>query len=69
MNGKGDKSRVRDLKSYRENFAAIDWGGGRKRLEEFTKHLIALAREYPPATKQRIEEIFAKRPWTKEELR
>lgn len=26
MNGKGDKSRVRNIKAYRENFDAIDWG-------------------------------------------
>lgn len=31
MNGKGDKSRVRNMKRYRENFEAIDWGKAKRK--------------------------------------
>lgn len=26
QNGKGDKSRIGDIKKYRDNFSEIDWG-------------------------------------------
>lgn len=30
MNGKGDKSRVRDIERYRKNFDAIQWAKPRR---------------------------------------
>lgn len=48
-NGKGDKSRVRDVESYRKNYAAINWTSTKRRADQFTNLLNEEAKKHPAA--------------------